>query len=82
MTQFRKNNQYLCYINVGSNQSRRIFNYILMALYLDHLHILYSKLTWLWIGVKDCGYKDKHIYKSIDKTSEVRYRTNWTRKII
>lgn len=40
MSPFRKNNQYPCYINIGSNYPRQISNVSLMALCLDYLLIL------------------------------------------
>ena len=86
---FRKNNQYPCYINVGSNHPRQIFKYIpngiMFRLYTNffNINIFTQNKAQLWANVKNNGYKAKLVHKITDETSDVRNRRkNRTRKIL
>ena len=67
---FRKNNQYPCYINVGSNHPRKVFkqisNSIMIRLFtnLSNEDVFTQNKQDYEIALKSSGYKEKlHILK-------------------
>ena len=80
---FRKNNQYSCYISVGSNDCGHIFKHFPNAIIFRLSTDSSNKNIFTQNGDKNRGYKDKLVYKTMDEAFDVcNRRYNRTREII
>ena len=82
MSPFRKNDQYPCYINVGSNHPRKVFKQIPNSFTIrlstnsSNEDIFPQNKQDYEIALKNSGYKEKLLYKSKDDYTNVLNRSN------
>ena len=82
MSSFRKNNQYPCYINVGSKHPRQIFKHIPHGIIFrwsansSNINTFTQSKHDYEMVLKDSGYKSKLVYKPIDEAVDVHHRNN------
>ena len=84
---FRKNNQYLYFIELGSNPPKKVFkqipNSIMMRLWTNSSNedIFTQNKQGYEIALKNNRYKEKFIYKSREDNADIK-NDNRKRKIL